>query len=301
MFEFGASLKELEGVAGAAKAAGRLSTSELASKLFADSHAEPTLATATSIPLHTEDKLIPAGTHDVTFPDVVKRFGYTPDRQLMLEGLVYGSQPLKEAEVPFFLLGGRFIRNEVPRDFDIAWPSAGANTELIKQREPSFMSGTWKEQKRKYGGEFRRDDMQMFHKTRDGKPAGVLRVDLSTVPSVSETVGSSWFEDTVNAPAIAMHAKAIELAQSSNPKDAIPVFSAWLRRSEEQLAVRDSSRILEMPELNDGATLLVRYRQFHKFLRDIKETPPDDLESRISKLETVLMREAMRVKMGGGW
>ena len=68
---------------------------------------------------------LPPGVYDVTWDQVVGRYGYTPHRLVLLAGLKSALDTLRQAGCERAYIDGSFVTNkEVPNDFDACWEMA---------------------------------------------------------------------------------------------------------------------------------------------------------------------------------
>src|SRR5260370_11222216 len=77
---------------------------------------------------------LPRGIHDASWDEVKTRFGGTPRRQRLLEGLEQALRKLAEAGCASVLLDGSFVTAKAePNDYDGAWEPDGVDPDLLDQ------------------------------------------------------------------------------------------------------------------------------------------------------------------------
>ena len=78
--------------------------------------------TCVLIPAFDSRGLLPEGIHDATWLEVEQRFGFTPRRELLLQGLYRGLLSLKMAGCKTAFLDGSLVTQKpYPADFDVCW------------------------------------------------------------------------------------------------------------------------------------------------------------------------------------
>jgi hypothetical protein len=96
---------------------------------------------------------LPAGIHWATWIELVDRFGTSPRRMELLEGLKRALQSLAGAGCQTVYVDGSFVTaKEIPGDFDACWDPLGVDGERL---DPVLLDFTDRRaaQKAKYGGE----------------------------------------------------------------------------------------------------------------------------------------------------
>ena len=105
------------------------------------------------IPRFDADGLLPPGVHWATWDEVSTRFGNTPWRRQLVDGLEMAIGDLKRAGCRTVYIDGSFVTDkEVPNDFDVCWEEAGVMPELLDPVLLRFDAGRTA-QKTKYLGE----------------------------------------------------------------------------------------------------------------------------------------------------
>ena len=96
---------------------------------------------------------LPVGIHEATWNDFATRYGTTPHRRRLLEGLKLGLDSLHRAGSRRAYVNGSFVtaKNE-PRDFDACWEARGVDPRLLDPVVLDF-SDRRRAQKAKFGGE----------------------------------------------------------------------------------------------------------------------------------------------------
>ncbi len=75
---------------------------------------------------------LPPGLHNVTWEEVVHRYGYNTTRRRLLVGLKKGLDALRAAGCSQYYLNGSFITAKLmPSDFDGCYPLQGINEDLL--------------------------------------------------------------------------------------------------------------------------------------------------------------------------
>ncbi|MDE2668492.1 MAG: hypothetical protein OXI51_02430 [Chloroflexota bacterium] len=84
------------------------------------------------VPDFTEGGLLPPGVHWVAWGEIVKRFGGTPWRRQLLEGLRSALENLRDAGCQTAYIDGSFITSkDLPGDFDACWEEQGVDPDLL--------------------------------------------------------------------------------------------------------------------------------------------------------------------------
>lgn len=131
---------------------------------------------------------LPKGEHFATWAEIEARFGHTPWRQKLVNGLKRALEALRAAGCKKVYLDGSFVtEKERPGDFDACWEVEGVNGDLLDEELLDFADGR-AAQKAKYGGELFPAESNadttgtlfraFFQQDRDGNPKGVIVIDL---------------------------------------------------------------------------------------------------------------------------
>lgn len=141
------------------------------------------------IPAFNEDGNLPPGIHWATWQDLCDRFGTTPHRRELLEGLKAALESLRDAGCTTAYIDGSFVTSkDVPADFDACWDPAGVDPSRLDPILLKFDRGR-AAQKAKFKGElFPSSSMAatsgpaflaFFQVDKNsGKPKGLIAVDL---------------------------------------------------------------------------------------------------------------------------
>lgn len=140
------------------------------------------------IPTFNSDGNLPPGVHWATWQEFAARFGTTPYRQQLLNGLKSALDSLSKAGCRTVYLDGSFVtEKENPNDFDGCWDVTGVDPYLL---DPILLNFDNKRaaQKAKYRGEFfpvqdRANDagrtyLEFFQTDRNGNLKGIVAIDL---------------------------------------------------------------------------------------------------------------------------
>lgn len=123
---------------------------------------------------------------------MLARFGYTPWRRHLLDGMLDALRALKAAGCARAYIDGSFVTSkEQPGDFDACWDAEGDDFDRIDERLLTFDRGR-ATQKAAFGGELfiadARADPQgtlfrdFFQTDRDGRRKGIVVIDLEDLP-----------------------------------------------------------------------------------------------------------------------
>lgn len=141
------------------------------------------------IPAHDPSTgCLPPGEHAADWGHIVERFGTTPWRKELLEGLARALRDLRAAGCKRVYLDGSFVTaKQVPDDFDACWDLEGVDFERIDEALLVFDGGR-RTQKAKYRGEFFPADAaadplgtlfrDFFQRDRDSNAKGIIVIEL---------------------------------------------------------------------------------------------------------------------------
>lgn len=145
---------------------------------------------------HRYNGNLPAGLHDAAWSEEVQRFGATPRRSLLLEGLKAALDALHAAGCRKVYVDGSFVtRKPEPGDFDACWDIAGVEPNRLDPVLLDFSNGR-SAQKARYRGELfpaqlpeglsGRTFLDFFQTDRQtGQRKGIVVIDLAR-----------WHDDT---------------------------------------------------------------------------------------------------------
>lgn len=108
------------------------------------------------IPEFDENGNLLPGIHWATWEEFVNRFGTTPRRLRMIEGLKTAMEQLQSAGCQTIYIDGSFVTNKSnPGDFDACWDSDGVDINYLESIAPTLYNFAHKraEQKARYRGE----------------------------------------------------------------------------------------------------------------------------------------------------
>ena len=131
---------------------------------------------------------MPPGEHPADWPAIVERFGTTPWRRKLLDGLASALRDLRTAGCKRACIDGSFITTkEHPGDFDVCWDLENVDFDVIDKVLLTFDAGRGA-QKAKYRGEMFPADAaadplgtlfrDFFQRDRDGNPKGIIVIGL---------------------------------------------------------------------------------------------------------------------------
>jgi hypothetical protein len=139
---------------------------------------------------------LPPGIYDVTWDQIVGRFGYTPHRLALLAGLKAALDSLRQVGCERAYIDGSFVTNKVvPNDFDACWEMAGVDFDLVDRLDPILLdwSNRRAAQKANFGGELFIAEsaadpwgtpyLEFFQHDRATRALkGILAIDLRSLP-----------------------------------------------------------------------------------------------------------------------
>ena len=131
---------------------------------------------------------LPPGVHVTTWRELAERFGTNERRREILAGLLRALQALKAAGCRRAFVDGSFVTSkEVPGDFDGCWDHNGVDFDALDPVLLDF-NGHREAQKARFGGEMFIADtpgnrfLDFFQLDRDGRPKGIVQIDLKGIP-----------------------------------------------------------------------------------------------------------------------
>ena len=135
---------------------------------------------------------LPPGVHAATWRELAERFGTNERRREILAGLLRALQALRAAGCRRAYVDGSFVTSkEVPGDFDGCWDHEGVDFDGLDPVLLDFEDHR-KAQKAKFEGEMflsmtqadalGRRFLDFFQLDRDGRPKGIVQIDLKGIP-----------------------------------------------------------------------------------------------------------------------
>lgn len=146
------------------------------------------------LPPFDESGNLPPGIHWSTWDEFVERYGDTPRRRQLLNGLQKALRLLRKAGCNAVYVNGSFVTTKrVPRDFDACWDIDGVEADELDAVFFDF-SNHRAAQKQRFGGELFPAQMPEgitgvtfleFFQTdrRTGEPKGIVAIRLEDVPT----------------------------------------------------------------------------------------------------------------------
>lgn len=136
--------------------------------------------------------LLPPGVHESTWPKFAERFGTTPHRRRLLQGLRAALESLRVAGCRTAYVDGSFVAaKRIPGDFDVCWEVEGVDPHLLDPVLLTFDDGR-AAQKAKFLGELFPAQTQetgsgatfleFFQVDKEtGQPKGIVALDLRSL------------------------------------------------------------------------------------------------------------------------
>ncbi len=136
---------------------------------------------------------LPAGMHQATWEEFYERFGYTPHRRKLLDGLELAMRQLRDVGCKCIWVDGSFVTaKERPGDYDACFLEDGMDDWPIIELKTCFLDSTSERQLKRYGGEFfsstlivgsddkipRRKYLEYFQSDDDDIPKGIIEIRL---------------------------------------------------------------------------------------------------------------------------
>jgi hypothetical protein len=133
---------------------------------------------------------LPVGEHGATWSEVVERFGWSPWRRRLLDGLAESLDLLADAGCRRVWLNGSFVTaKEEPDDFDAVWDPADVDDDALDLIfGPLGLLDGRRLQKQRFGGEWFPNIVEVgsgltfanfFQRDRDAVSKGVVLLDLT--------------------------------------------------------------------------------------------------------------------------
>ena len=144
------------------------------------------------IPKFRKDGMLPRGKHAAEWPELFAWFGQTPTRERLCLCLLEALRLLQAAGCRLAYVDGSFVSvKPEPGDFDVCWDLAGVDVNLVPPVFFEFGAGR-AAQKAQFGGEFfpaqlpeglsGRTFLDFFQRDRDGRPKGIVVLNLERLP-----------------------------------------------------------------------------------------------------------------------
>lgn len=138
---------------------------------------------------------LPPGIHPAIWDEFETRFGTTPYRRELLDGLRLGLQALEVAGCRRIYVDGSFVTlKRVPGDFDACWDSTGVDLVVLRRLEPALFAlrAPRAAQKQRFRGEFfpaatpadlfGTSFLDFFQIDRQGRAKGIVELELGGGP-----------------------------------------------------------------------------------------------------------------------
>lgn len=135
---------------------------------------------------------LPAGEHLATWQELSSRYGSTPWRRRLLDGLLEALRALRDAGCKRAYVDGSFVTaKEEPGDFDACWDAQGVDFDLVDERLLTFDKGRATQKAAFLGELFIADSradpqgtlfLDFFQTDRDGHRKGIIAIDLKGLP-----------------------------------------------------------------------------------------------------------------------
>jgi len=142
------------------------------------------------IPEFDENGNLPPGVYWTEWEEFKERFGTTPLRSRMIEGLQMAMEQLKAAGCRTIYINGSFITSKLtPQDFDACWDREEVDMKYLKTHAPRLINYADRAaQKAFYRGEIFPSDQplgsyditsyELFQRDRELNPKGIIAIDL---------------------------------------------------------------------------------------------------------------------------
>ena len=135
---------------------------------------------------------LPPGEHPATWQEMLDRYGYTPWRRRLLQGLLDALRRLRVAGCTRAYIDGSFVTaKERPSDFDACWEAQGVDFDLVDDRLLTFDKGRATQKAAFFGELFIADSradpqgtlfLDFFQTDRDDRRKGIIVIDLKGLP-----------------------------------------------------------------------------------------------------------------------
>ena len=139
---------------------------------------------------------LPAGVYLASWMEITQHFGINAHRLRLLAGFLEAAQTLRVAGSRWIFLNGSFVTDkEFPGDIDACYDDEFLDYDLLETLEPVLLefANARAAQKARFGCEFfparavadraGRTFQDFFQKDRYDQPKGIVKLELSTLPS----------------------------------------------------------------------------------------------------------------------
>ncbi len=142
------------------------------------------------IPEFDEHGNLPPGVYWAEWEEFKDRFGTTPRRSRMIDGLQMAMEQLKVAGCRTIYINGSFVTSKLaPQDFDACWDREDVDINYLKTQAPRLRNYADRAaQKAFYRGEIFPSDQpvgsyditsyELFQRDRERNPKGIIAIDL---------------------------------------------------------------------------------------------------------------------------
>lgn len=141
------------------------------------------------IPEFSQNGLLPPGIHRAGWDEMFRRFGYSPWRRRLLNGLRAALENLKYAGCRTAYIDGSFVtEKEHPNDFDACWEENGVDPYLLDSVLLTFDTERATQKAKYFGGLFPASAvadseglsfLEFFQTDRDtGEAKGIIAIDM---------------------------------------------------------------------------------------------------------------------------
>lgn len=140
------------------------------------------------IPEFRSDGVLPPGVYEASWREIVLTFGTTAHRRLLLRGLAQALRARRSAGCQRAYIDGSFVTSKsVPGDYDGCYDLAGVDPEHLHPALRDFTNRRAAQKAEFLGALFPaswvadrqgRPYLEFFQRGRDGRPKGIVVVDL---------------------------------------------------------------------------------------------------------------------------
>lgn len=142
------------------------------------------------IPPFDENGNLPPGIHWAEWSEFEERYGITPKRVRMIQGLLLAMEQLKAAGCCPIYINGSFVTSEPnPNDFDACWDREEVDIDYLRTHAPTLLNFYDRDmQKAKYRGDILPSDqligdegtmsIEFFQRDRGENSKGIVVIDL---------------------------------------------------------------------------------------------------------------------------